>query len=982
MTQSDRSDVFISYRRVNKEFVQRLDQSLKDEGLEVWIDWEDIPPGSIDFNDDIQRGIEGADSFIAVLSPDYLMSPYTMGELEYAARLHKKLIPIVFQKFDDNPQIEIPTTISHINWIYFTPHIGEQNDFEDAFPRIIQALQTDLDHVRHHTRLLIRAREWEKNDRDPGFVLTGTEIAEAEAWLAEGSGKEPRLTQLHSEFIFASRAVARSRQRRLLLGVSIALVVSLALTVLSVLLFRSAEQARKEAVHQEELAKVERDRANRNADEAKSLALAAAADQIDRVDPILALALASQAVGIQDPPGGAQRQFAEIVYSPGAIRQFERHTGAVRSVVFSPLRGDVGAVSASDDGTVILWNTETGEPLKVIEFGGGAQVNSVAFSPDGTRLLAGGSNGEMTLWDRESGTVIQRFTGAHSVGVSSVAFSPDGLYVLSGSDDETAVLWDIETGEPLTVFAGHTSWINDLAFSPQGDTFATASNDRTVILWNVEAGEMIHQFQEHRSWATSVAFSPDGATLIVGLGDNTLVQWDVRSTMERLRVFNGHNESVTSVAYNPLRKMIISSDQVGNVILWDVRTGDQVVSFIGHSNDVLTLDDRAVNDVAFNFDGTRAMTAGSDGLLVLWDVVDNGNIEEPTLRFASHTNWVLGLDINDDGQLATASADETILLWDAQTASPQMLLEGHDGWINEVRYFANGTRLISASDDETLMIWDVDETSDDFGLSIMTLEGHTDWVRTIDVSPDEFLVASGSADRTIRLWDINPESDTYGETIREFEGHSNILTSVEFNFDGTRLLSSSFDGTVRLWDVATGEQLLEITGHEGVVRDASFSPDGLYAATAADDRTVKVWDLTTGEQLFQYIGHGESVRTVAFSPDGTMLLTGSVDQLVILWTVQTQEILRTFRGHTDSVLAVAFTPDGQHAISSSADNQLLMWRVDTLDELFEIVNNSRIVRPLDCREREFYDVQPRCDENGNLPVIENETKEQPAEEQS
>jgi hypothetical protein len=116
---SDFSDVFIFYRRVDVEFVKKLVQSLYDAGKEVWVDWEDIPPGSEGFADDIKRGLEGSDAFIAVLSPDYLESKYCVDfELSYALELNKKIIPVVLRKFDDKT---IPDGISHINWIYFTP---------------------------------------------------------------------------------------------------------------------------------------------------------------------------------------------------------------------------------------------------------------------------------------------------------------------------------------------------------------------------------------------------------------------------------------------------------------------------------------------------------------------------------------------------------------------------------------------------------------------------------------------------------------------------------------------------------------------------------------------------------------------------------------------------------------------------------------------------------------------------------------------
>lgn len=159
MQSSDFSDVFVSYRRKNVEFTKQLVEALRDAGREVWIDWEDIPPASTGFSDDIKRGLEGADAFIAILSPDYMESYYCVElELGYAVELKKKIIPIVLEPFD---QDGLPEGVGSINWIYFTPHAGHNNTFEESFPKVLQALDQDLEHARFHKRLALRALDWD-----------------------------------------------------------------------------------------------------------------------------------------------------------------------------------------------------------------------------------------------------------------------------------------------------------------------------------------------------------------------------------------------------------------------------------------------------------------------------------------------------------------------------------------------------------------------------------------------------------------------------------------------------------------------------------------------------------------------------------------------------------------------------------------------------------------------------------------------------
>lgn len=210
MSASEYSDVFISYRRTDVDFVKQLVTALQAAGKEVWVDWEDIPPGSVGFTDDIKRGLQAADAFIAVLSPDYLNSPYCVDmELAHALTHNKKVIPIIYRKFDD---AQTPEGISHINWIYFIPHAGHENSFEDGVKRVLQALDQDVDHMRQHKRLLLRAVAWDEDKRDESHLLDGEEITRAETWLAQAAGKKPLPTDLHREFIAASRAAAVREQ--------------------------------------------------------------------------------------------------------------------------------------------------------------------------------------------------------------------------------------------------------------------------------------------------------------------------------------------------------------------------------------------------------------------------------------------------------------------------------------------------------------------------------------------------------------------------------------------------------------------------------------------------------------------------------------------------------------------------------------------------------------------------------------------------
>jgi WD40 repeat protein len=132
-------------------------------------------------------------------------------------------------------------------------------------------------------------------------------------------------------------------------------------------------------------------------------------------------------------------------------------------------------------GEAKLWDATSGNEL--FELGVLDRVNSVAFSPDGTKALTASGNAAH-LWDVATGKAIRDFPG-HQDQVNSVAFSSDGARLLTGSSDKTAKLWDTSTGESLSTFSGHSDKVNCVAFSPDGTLVATASSDKTAKLWGI-----------------------------------------------------------------------------------------------------------------------------------------------------------------------------------------------------------------------------------------------------------------------------------------------------------------------------------------------------------------------------------------------------------------------------------------------------------------------------------------------------------------
>ena len=262
------------------------------------------------------------------------------------------------------------------------------------------------------------------------------------------------------------------------------------------------------------------------------------------------------------------------------VREHQRfigHQGWVLSVSYSP--DGKTLASGSSDGTVKLWNRETGEEIDTLS-GHQGRVLSVSYSPDGKTLASGGLDGTVKLWNRETGEEIGTLRG-HQGWVRSVSYSPDGKTLASGSDDGTVKLWNRETGEEIDTLSGHQGTVWSVSYSPDGKTLASGSDDGTVKLWNRETGEEIGTLSGHQGRVLSVSYSPDGKTLASGSSDGTVKLWN-RETGEEIDTLSGHQGLVLSVSYSPDGKTLASGSSDGTVKLWNRGTGEEIDTLSGH----------------------------------------------------------------------------------------------------------------------------------------------------------------------------------------------------------------------------------------------------------------------------------------------------------------------------------------------------------------------------------------------------------------
>ena len=200
--------VFISYSRDDLDFADQLDAALDACGFESVIDRHGISGGE-DWKRRLGNLISEADTVVFVLSPTSARSEICAWEVEEAARLGKRILPVNCRPLEGASP---PPRLRDLNYIFFYEDPKEPGSgFGTGLAKLVAALNTDFDWLREHTRYLQRATEWDRGGRPANRLLSGDDIAEAKAWAARRPKSAPEPTALHLDFIRASEEEAEAR---------------------------------------------------------------------------------------------------------------------------------------------------------------------------------------------------------------------------------------------------------------------------------------------------------------------------------------------------------------------------------------------------------------------------------------------------------------------------------------------------------------------------------------------------------------------------------------------------------------------------------------------------------------------------------------------------------------------------------------------------------------------------------------------------
>jgi WD40 repeat protein len=966
-------DAFISYGRADsKAFATKLHARLLEEGFKVWFDQNDIPLG-VDFQNQIDDGIEKAHNFLFLIAPHSVNSPYCGKEIELALKRNKPIIPLLhveqitqetWQQRNPNGTVQeweaykqkglhssfanMHPAISKINWVYFREGI---DDFEKSCSGLINLLRSHTDYVQQHTQFLTNALEWERHQKQTSYLLTGEERQKAEAWLKiRFKDEQPPCvpTDLHCEYITESIKNANNLMTQVFLS------------------YADEDRATMEKIRhslRRESITVWTNRTDIQTGEAFDEAIKRGIEQADNLVFLLS-------------PDSLNSRYCQLEFDLAIslhkriIPLLVRETDSMQ--VSSMLR-ELQYIDLTDNVKEDDYTLDESQLLKILH-------EDAAYYNEHKILLT-----KALKWKRqhENPSILLRGYNLRSAEAwLKVALKRPQHPPIPLQAEFIAESLRQPPAESLDVFVSYSRADSDFArklndsLQMQGKTtwfdqesIASGSDFQQEIYRGIKACDNFLFILSPRS--VNSPYCKDEVEYAASLNKRfvTVLHREVNPSdlhPELAKVqwidFN-QNHRDFNVNFNQLVRTLDTDREhvhshtkwLQRAIEWDFKDKSADLLLRGSefaiAQNWLHQTEQHKKQPALTVLQKAFIEASKNAIVAAEDAEKRRQAEMLRLqeertkevearlaeqkKSAKRQKFLLGtvtialvvtfgvsvLAVNERKKAETAQKGSinSVSRFSFALSEAGQKFEALIEAIRAGRQVQKEPHINSDSLIRT-RTWAALQAAI-YGQAFRErnrLSGHTAWVNRVVWSPDSKTLATASSDKTIKLWSVE------GKELSTLKGHTDWVWGIAWSPDGKTLATTSKDKTVKLWSLQ-GKELSTLTGHTDWVRSVSFSPDGKTIATASSDKTIKLWSMQ-GKQLSTLKGHTEWVRSVSFSPDGKTLASASGDKTIKLWSVQGKQ-LSTLKGHTEWVNSVVWSPDGKTLASASGDQTIKLWSV-------------------------------------------------------
>ncbi len=566
-----------------------------------------------------------------------------------------------------------------------------------------------------------------------------------------------------------------------------------------------------------------------------------------------------KAVTIQDTP---------------AIAAAPTHAGGARGVILNP--AGPTALTFGGDKNVKLWDAATWKEQKSIA--SPDPIAALAVSRDFAAIgVAAGKNARVIqLADGKELAAI-----AHPADVISIGFSGDRTRLITGSADNLARVWDIATKQLVQAYA-HAGPVRGVAFHPNQPLVVTASADKTGGVHAIALTRIGPAFTKP---VRAMTLMPNGSHLLIA-GDDPVVRLVNAANGLEERKFEGALAPVQAIAVAKTLQVIAVGGAEKLVRLFNFADGKELGAIPATA---------PIRGLSFNLDAKLLVGVADDNSVTAWNVAFTAGMPMPeefgrVVQQFAHAGPAVAVTIADKGEVFTASADKTIKQWKVASPIPTKNFQ-HPNLVDAVAWSPDGKQLATACHDGIVRLHDVEKAT-----VLKAINAHIapapSPIYSVLWTTDGKQVLSTSFDKSMKLWDAMS-----GNLVKEFKpfaekgnekGHTDQVFCAAISKDGKLIASGSSDRKIKLWDASAGTVIREFPhpgikgepnqSHPGGIYQLRFTPDEKYLISVGpaprNQGYVAVWTVADGKLVSgSDAGYGPTFG-LSLSPDGKSILLG------------------------------------------------------------------------------------------------------------
>ncbi|MDB6007528.1 MAG: domain, G-beta repeat [Prosthecobacter sp.] len=564
-----------------------------------------------------------------------------------------------------------------------------------------------------------------------------------------------------------------------------------------------------------------------------------------------------------------------------------------------------------------------------------ALVQSLAFSPDGTRL-ASGSFREVKIWKMESGKpmagaakasaipasadLIKKIATTGKVVVVSSAMSADSKQVVTGCDDGSVRVWDAATLKPVIELRGSVA----------------ATKKMAELDWTIAAQTLEQAFQ--KSEITRIEAQDKALDVLLGKAKEAIVTMTkvlpekqkaaTPATASKTTAQKELEEVVAKIKASPGGKPDAALDKQlkaaqDKLITADMNEVSALAAVSAAQSNVKDAEDdvkRITDSKAVNAKLVAAANAAMAAAKTLQDKAA-ADLAAAKLAVSKIVTKPIAVSFSADSlRVASLFDDGTMRVWAAATGTPIEESAGNAAATTTISSAPDGSFVATKAMTQTVGSsprWVLERKIDQKGV-------FADRVNAVRFSPDGKTLATGGGELS-RSGDIIFFDVATGKATQTWkEKHEDTVLCLDYSPDGKLLASGAADKIARVTDVATGKQVNLFEGHTHHVMGVAFRNDGRVLATAGADGAVMTWDMTVGERKRKIEGWTKEVTSLQFIGATNQIVTSAGDNRIRIVTDDGTEV-RAMANLPDYMQAAVSAPNGSTVIGGGEDSMLRVW---------------------------------------------------------